>query len=272
MKNSLLVFLLFLNPLIAFADINECKTDVYFANGILTEDKDAEKRSKLLRTSIIEMLGEEAFTQKIGKVNYVYNSTNYFGLHDLGEALRQKLDLNTFYDFIGDVHGRDLQLQIDAYNASIDAGHKVLVVAHSQGNLFTYEAYNGISAKAKKNFEAVSVASPMSADIKYGTTRIDWDNDIVPRIATAGGSLPDMTSSNARNVSWKSNNVFGTGKPNSDYVVKSNLNQTYNKNGYSYTAKENGLNSKVHAFTFYMGESLKEADGDTEILDPFPQN
>jgi len=109
----------------------------------------------------------------------------------------------------------------------------------------------------------------MSADIKYGTSRIDWDNDIVPRIATFGASLPDMTSSNVRNVSWESNNVFGSGKPNSDYVLKSHLNQTYNEGGYSYTAKENGLNSIVHAFTFYMGKSLKEEDGTTAIYNPF---
>ena len=182
MKNLLLIFVLFFNPLVVFAAIDECKTDVYFANGILTEDWQAKDYAILLEEEITSMLGKEAFTQKIGKVSYAYNSTNYFGLHDLGEALRQKLDLNTFYDFIGDVHGRDLQVQIETYESSINGGHKVLVVAHSQGNLFTYEAYNKLSTNAKNNFEAVSVASPMSADVKYGTTRIDWDNDIVPRI------------------------------------------------------------------------------------------
>jgi hypothetical protein len=36
MKKLLLVFLLLLNPLLVFAEINECKTDVYFANGIFS--------------------------------------------------------------------------------------------------------------------------------------------------------------------------------------------------------------------------------------------
>lgn len=32
MKKLLLIFVLLLNPLTVFAEINECKTDVYFAN------------------------------------------------------------------------------------------------------------------------------------------------------------------------------------------------------------------------------------------------
>jgi hypothetical protein len=274
MKKLFLIFLFIFNPIVTFANINGCKTDVYFANGILTEKKDTIYYTDLLEKSIKKNLyanNKEEMSKHIGKVRYMYNSTNYFGLHDLGETLRQKLDLNTFYDFIGDVHGRDLATQITAYNTSVEAGNKVLVVAHSQGNLFTYEAYNKVATDTKKNFEAVSVASPMSEDIKYGTTRIDWDNDIVPRIATVGKHMPWMTPNDTRYVNWESNNYFGTGKPSSDYVVKSEIDKTYTKSGYSYSAKEAGidLNSYVHAFTFYMGETLKDSEGKEEILNGF---
>ncbi|MBU1217103.1 hypothetical protein KJ870_10405, partial [bacterium] len=131
-------------------------------------------------------------------------------------------------------------------------------------------AYTALSSNMQKDFEAVSVASPMSADIKYGTTRIDWDNDIVPRIATAGGSLPWMTLNNVRRVNWESNNVFGTGKPASNYTVASNIGKIYTNGGYNYLAEEAGIDipSKVHAFTFYMGQPLGIDDG-AAIRDPF---
>ena len=267
MKNLLLIFVLFLNPFVLTAAIDECKTDVYFANGILTKEEIAYDNSFLLRKNIIKMLGQEAFTQKIGKVTYAYNETHGF-LPDGIETFLQKSGIAGLSDLFGASHGRDLSEQITAYKQSIKAGHKVLAVAHSQGNLFTYEALRGLDPWMQDYFEAVSVASPMSADIKYGTTRIDWDNDIVPRIATLGGALPDMIHSNARNVSWESNNVFGSGQPASDYVTNSDIGKTYNKGGYPYVANENGLNSAVHAFTFYMGDILKDKDGKT-ILNPF---
>ena len=52
-------------------------------------------------------------------------------------------------------------------------------------------------------------------------------------------------------------------------LLRSNLGDTYNSGGYSYTATENGLNSAVHAFTFYMGEPLRDSDGKIEIINPF---
>jgi hypothetical protein len=69
-------------------------------------------------------------------------------------------------------------------------------------------------------FEAISVASPMSADIKAGTPRIDWDNDFVPRIASLGGSTG--YSNNVRDIEWESNDSFGAGKPE-HYAYKSDL-------------------------------------------------
>ncbi len=58
-----------------FADIDERKVDVYFANGIKTKDKDAEKNAKLLDTAIESKLGTTKYKQQIGKVTYAYNDT-----------------------------------------------------------------------------------------------------------------------------------------------------------------------------------------------------
>ena len=38
-------------------------------------------------------------------------------------------------------HYADLSLQVKKYKDSIKNGHKVLLVAHSQGNLFTNEVF-----------------------------------------------------------------------------------------------------------------------------------
>ena len=208
MKKLLLVFVLMLNPLVSFADSNECKTDVYFANGIMTKDWQAIDNAKILKVAIKNMLGD-SYTQKIGKVAYSYNETHGF-LSDGIETVYQKFGWVGLSDLFGASHGRVLSEQIEAYQASITAEYKVLVVAHSQGNLFTYEAYTALSSDMQKSFEAVSIASPMSADIKYGTSRIDWDNDPVPRISTFGAELPNMISNDVRVVNWKSNNYQST--------------------------------------------------------------
>ena len=57
------------------------------------------------------------------------------------------------YDFItkrkATIHALDLEPQVDKYEASIKNGHKVLVVAHSQGNLYTQEAYQKLGKRSE---------------------------------------------------------------------------------------------------------------------------
>ena len=51
MKKIFLIFLILLSFL--FSSVSDCKTDIYFANGILTKDKDAENTAlKILRPAI----------------------------------------------------------------------------------------------------------------------------------------------------------------------------------------------------------------------------
>jgi len=70
MKKLLLIFLLSLNPLIVLAEIDECKTDIYFANGILTEDWQAKDYAILLEDSIIETFG------------FAHNTDNHYDYTD----------------------------------------------------------------------------------------------------------------------------------------------------------------------------------------------
>jgi hypothetical protein len=126
--------LLILSISLTFVTINECKTDVYFANGILTEEKDARSNALRVLSPAIEedIYGTEVEMRKhIGKVDYAYNSTTESQWWDSVEALFQKQNWTLLLDIFGS-HGEDLTLQVDKYEDSIKSGHKVLVVAHSQ--------------------------------------------------------------------------------------------------------------------------------------------
>ncbi|MCF6207643.1 MAG: cadherin repeat domain-containing protein, partial [Sulfurovum sp.] len=159
--------------------------------------------------------------------------------------------------------------QVDKYEASIRSGHRVLVVAHSQGNLFAQEAYEKLGERSKdhekwlqKYWEAISIASPDPfTDIKPNMLpRIGWDNDMV---AIMGGS--NNNSCNIRQVYWELKaHIIGEtypAKPVDNYVRKSDVGNYYKqwwkaKEGFA----QKYLESNVHAFTFYMGLPLKEGN------------
>jgi len=283
MKKLLILLLLFLYPVSSFATIDERKVDVFFANGIKTEKRDAINNSGLLRVAIKDKFGIDYYNKHIGEVSYAYNQTANFGADSL-ETLLQKFGWDWLTNLFIPTHEPDLQLQIDKYKASINSGHRVLVVAHSQGNLYTYEAYNGLAEWMQNYFEAVTIASPMNADIKPETKRIDWDNDIAARIANLGASdLADLNSK-VRNIDWKLDYtqypvgfVPPPGSKPVGYSYVSELGRIVERDCSTgarsrticrFEATEGGVNTNVHAFTFYMGEVLRDGDG-IEILDPF---
>ena len=69
--------------------IDECKTDVYFGNRILTEKKDARTNAGIFRDTIIEKFGLDYYNKHIGKVEETYNHTDGM-LADLLESFVQK--------------------------------------------------------------------------------------------------------------------------------------------------------------------------------------
>jgi len=78
MRNIVLL-LLFCITLLS-AEVNECKSDVYFGNGILTKERSAEgsaeDNARLLEDAIIEKFGLDYYRKHIGKVDYAYNRTD----------------------------------------------------------------------------------------------------------------------------------------------------------------------------------------------------
>jgi len=125
MKNLHFLLLVLLSPLIAFATINEYKTDVYFGNGILTTPEQAFDNAEIvLKPAIIEKMGFLYYSKNIGKVDYAYNDTFGFGwdthctgpLHDCTTSRGVE---NTLF-------------------VNITAEHKIEVDRHHQNFLFVY--------------------------------------------------------------------------------------------------------------------------------------
>ena len=83
--------LLLIMSTFVFSAIDECKTDVYFGNGILTKKEGAIDNALLLRKGIKQKFGLPYFNKNIGKVDYAYNSTEG-AVGDLLESLAQKLE------------------------------------------------------------------------------------------------------------------------------------------------------------------------------------
>jgi len=86
MKKVFLLLVLFVS--FAFSYIDECKTDVYFGNGILTEKPNAILNAGIIEDAIIEKFGIDYYNKHIGKVDYAYNST-WDRSHDLLESYLQ---------------------------------------------------------------------------------------------------------------------------------------------------------------------------------------
>lgn len=275
MKKVLFILLIWLYPLFSFSAINECLTDVYFGNGIKTNEKNATANTLLLEKAIKNEFynGKSVEMDKhIGKVKEAYNETHSMGLGDLFESLFQKLYAQDPFDAIVDLitynlletsHSRNLTTQIESYKESISSGHKVLVVAHSQGNLFADEAYRSLPEWMQNYWEVVSVASPAMFPIKnVFTPSISWDNDVV---AWLGIFNLEMVNNPIRNIAWVRTMNTGVEKPISNYVKDTQIGQIYKNVWKADEGFVANVNDKVHAFTFYMGEDL----ADSKILNPF---
>ena len=274
---KILLFLIFWSSL-AFSAIDESKTDIYFANGILTDRETAKKNAEnILNPTIIDKFGIDYYNKHIGEVGYSYNETHSFK-EDIIESAYQIFNMAEFIEWRDELLGRykesqhhaDIEKQVDTYEASIKAGHKVLVVAHSQGNLFTQEAYERLGKRSEKYgkwlqeyFEAISIASPDPlSDIKPNILpRIEWENDMV---AIMGGS--NNNSCNVRRVKWEFerdniDNHPPVEMPTDKYVNELRVNTLYEWLWRAVEGwREKYLESNVHSFKFYMGFPLEEGD------------
>ena len=224
--------------LLLTVEIFATQTDVYFANGIKTIRPDAElNTNRILRPALRDSLGRIKYQSQIHKIILAYNHTYDLPLieggQDLVESLLQKLSLTSLTDWFAltssggeefSKHQRDIYTQMERYRRSLEDGYMVLTVAHSQGNLFTYETFHKLMDEwYTKKLYAVSVASPAMASIMDGTPRIEWDNDLVP-LLKMGYVLEiknkHIVTCKVRKVHWAKSLFSEDGKfsPKSNYI------------------------------------------------------
>ena len=185
-------FSLYLNA----QSINECKTDIYYGNGVWNEYEDAEKSRRALEKRILdrEIIKGDSFLQvKYGKVKLAYNwgqgtlldvLETYYQLREAGQlegvGFFTAIAILTAYQpelILGAIATQTLmepftkdweQGNVDEmwqkyYRESFKLGHRVLLVSHSQGNLFANRIFDTINpTEYKKYFANVQVASPAS--------------------------------------------------------------------------------------------------------------
>ncbi|MBN2825404.1 MAG: hypothetical protein JXQ76_08780 [Campylobacterales bacterium] len=181
---------------------NEYMVDLYYANGIMMQEVE-DKAREIWQIRANDLLRERPILwTRIANVEIAYNKSYGF-TNDLFEAFLQKVALEPGYGIGWEVfkglvglipqagntanvlltnqeyvakmiHDKTLNKQIKAYKESIKAGRGVVVVAHSQGNLFTAEAYKALGGVGEGDntgwmqnyFEAVGIASPGHYSIK----------------------------------------------------------------------------------------------------------
>jgi len=168
---------------ISFASICDSKeTIIFFGNGVKSIKKDAFKAKESIKKSLKAELPTEEFELLDFKLSY--NDTHGLPL-DLLESTIQILTGNTsrFWrflfgleiipDWFSDkfillsavldksalVTTDSLKDHVSTYTTKIAEGKKILLVAHSQGNLFGNQAYNLLDADERLSFAMVSVAN-----------------------------------------------------------------------------------------------------------------
>ena len=174
--------------ILAFAvlEAKSCMTDIYFGNGVWNTKKEAISGAIALRKFMLKKATTRLDAQKEGTnfvFKYAYNPS-YGTREDLIETFWQLKEsgqigegyfnavyaaltweeATKLYNKLSDVvrnYKSDAATMFTLYQqSSFSQKHNVLLVAHSQGNLFGNKMYTLMSAAQKKKFRMVSVATP----------------------------------------------------------------------------------------------------------------
>lgn len=157
-----------------FASIDEYKSDLYYANGIMINDSE-EKATEIWQIEIEGLFeNKQDSYENLERIQNSYNRSQGF-FDDLFESLEQKISNEfgwkqlsahvtaflTLHNIQDDwnAHTDDLIKQVTSYKQSIKDGHGVIVIAHSQGNYYTNEAYEKLDAWMKEYFHMFGVAT-----------------------------------------------------------------------------------------------------------------
>ncbi len=211
---------------------DQIKTAVFFANGISNTILEAVNSLSELKAKLRTTLPRDQFNALDFKIAY---NNSHGVLLDLFESVKQKVGGDTYADsfwrWISNldpmpdwlqevaktsltaidqtrlVSDGDLVSHLAMYRARILEGRKVLVVAHSQGNLFANAAYNilynGSTRITSRSFGIVSVANPASF-VGGGGPYSTLSNDLIIGAIAAASHFPiaPPLPANVVNATW----------------------------------------------------------------------
>ena len=196
---------------------DEKETIIFFGNGIKSIKKDAFKSKEYIKKNLKTKLPPEEF--ELIEFDIAYNGTHTLPL-DLLESSVQVLSgnisgfwrffsklvpapdwfseklifLSSAIDYSALVTTDSLRDHMAKYKAAIAEGKKVLLVAHSQGNLFGNQAYKLLTPGEQSSFGMVSIANVdnnvlgnTTAGAKYTTLT---DDKVISALITLQLNLP----------------------------------------------------------------------------------
>jgi hypothetical protein len=195
-----------------------CKLDVYFGNGVWN-DREAAEESKIRLQEFIQKHNPDRFPIAEEGTTYsfkvAYNKTEgtvddlietFWQLHESGQIgdfyfgfitrIMDAANVLTLQE--DDYRSRMAAIAAQAYtntqeilqlyrNESFSSNNNVLLVAHSQGNLFANDAFELLSDDEKKRFQIVGIAVPAD-HIATGNNYVTFTFDYV--IQAVSGHLP----------------------------------------------------------------------------------
>lgn len=214
MKSILIALtFLFVQNLYAFDSCDGRDPKLFFANGMFNS-KDAALKSADALARIVPPESASALP-----VQLAYN-INENALSQLLEVARQKSSelASHFWKYLGNMslapenfraiaveilfsidsfeyeQDEDLRRHIELYNKTLQGARSVVVVAHSQGNLYALASLNRSKFKShsEHRMDLISIATPMYRGFKEETyTTLEQDQIMnAARLATGGSVLP----------------------------------------------------------------------------------
>ncbi len=195
--------------------IDECKIDLYYANGIMIDMDVTQAKHELRWNDMVDdmFISNPEEYKKIANAKISYNRSQGFD-DDIYESLEQVMSnewgwekfsifFRTYLETHNiqekyDTHIPDLTAQVKAYKESIKLGHGVIVIAHSQGNYYTNEAYEKLDGWMQDYFHMFGVATPANHVAGFpvddaAAPYVLFHNDFINFIVTALPSNLDDT-------------------------------------------------------------------------------
>ncbi len=203
-----------------FTEAKPCMTDIYFGNGVWNTQDQGESGRRVLRRFMhsaynarldrqeegITYTFKHAYNPSRGTVNDLIET--FYQLKESGQitggyffgvyaALAAESNAEEFLKKLQTIirnYDSDVSQMYSIYNAvSFKKKHNVLLVAHSQGNLFGNKMYTLMNDTQKKKFRMVSVATPantVAGGGPYATATFDY----------VIGGIPNHLSANVDGV------------------------------------------------------------------------